>query len=518
MNYNFKYKSKFDKINLRHKANKFASKILFSLYDNWLFKKLKFDRNNFLKSYILFGERGDVLNFENSAIPDDPQINTFSITLIDCIENEDADQIKNRLINVVSKYKGGFLTEDPSIKIKKAFEKFDSEYKTTSWGSIYYNDLKDNHEIDLIDGISYDYIKGAQSHFVLCYTLYPSEKFKSLFKESLKTKISEESVINFKSFKQMIKTKRLFASISRNAKHRGYWTEKLFNEINFQAKTHLIKEVKLGVFNKQKELFPRIVTFEIDPAEFNTYSNELLNILNVNPQDNYRYSDIVFTLNNSDYSKSFANSLELFIPYKSEEQKQADPFNDVSYLSNNYISAIAPFWLLINISSLNKQKIIDHRKKTFIYIRKNRVTIFLKKVITLKNRLSLDWISFERIRKDFSTEIFKGQLKFLGIPDAHNTPIIQGANAQEFKETLNNYATYTSNDIKNSYDEILELYTHISEDNSTRANMRLQKRLFYIALLGIILAIYGANNNWFNSWIEFYLNIWDIKIPKAPTK
>jgi hypothetical protein len=48
--------------------------------------------------------------------------------------------------------------------------------------------------------------------------------------------------------------------------------------------------------------------------------------------------------------------------------------------------------------------------------------------------------------------------------------------------------------------------------------MRLQKRLFYIALLGIILAIYGANNNWFNSWIEFYLNIWDIKIPKAPTK
>jgi hypothetical protein len=40
--------------------------------------------------------------------------------------------------------------------------------------------------------------------------------------------------------------------------------------------------------------------------------------------------------------------------------------------------------------------------------------------------------------------------------------------------------------------------------------MRLQKRLLYIALLGIILAIYGANNNWFNSWIEFYLNSWDI--------
>lgn len=520
MKYDFKYKSIFDQISLRDKANNLASRLIFSLYKdkNGLFSKLKLNRNKIIKSIIASDKRNNSHRIKDSTIPNDPNLNTYSITLVDCVEMEDSVKLRNRLIKVVSKYKGGFLSEEPSKKIKKAFEKFNSEYNTTSWGNIFYNDLKDNEEIDLIDGISYSYIKGAQSHFVLYYTLYPSEKFKTLFKKSLKAEISEESVIIFNSLNQMIKTKRTISSINFKVKQRGYWTEKLFKEIIFQAKKHIIKDVKLGVFNKQNDLFPRIITFEYDPLEFNIYGDELLNILSVYPQDQFKFSDIVFTLNNSDYSKSFPNSMELFIPFKTEEEEKNDPFNNVSYLSGNYIGAIAPFWLLINISSLNKQKIIDHRKKTFLYIRKNRVSIFLKKVIKLKNKLTLDWINFERIRKDFSTGIFKSQLKFFGIPDAHTTLIIKGANPREFKEALNSFATNSSNDIKNSYDEILELYTHISEDNTTRANMRLQRWLIYIALIGILLAIYGANSNWYNSWIQYYLNIWDINIPKAPTE
>jgi hypothetical protein len=518
MNYNFKYKAHFDRKTLRAKANNLASKLLFSLYRNWLFKKLKLDRNSFLKSHIIFGEKRNVPRLMKSTIPDDPNLKIYSISLLDCIENEDSGQLRNRLIKVVSKYKGGFLSEEPSKKLKKAFDKFDSAYKTTSWGNIFFNDTKDNDELDLIDGISYSYVKGAQSHFVLNYTLYPSKKFNSLLKESFKAEISEESVIVFKSLKQMFKTKRLFSSISYNVKQPNYWTEKLLKEISFQAKTHIIKEVKLGIFNRKNDLlFPRIVTFEYDPVEFTSYSDEFLNVLGVNRQDHYKASDIIFTLNNSDYSKSFPNSMELFFPYKSEEEKRKDQFNNVSYLSDNFISAIAPFWLLINISSLNKQKIIDLRKKTFLYIRKNRVTIFLKKAIKLKNRLSLNWISFERIRKDFSTGIFKSQLRFYGIPDALNAPLVAGTKPQEFKEALTNYCSYTSTDIKKSFEEILELFKHNSEDNTIRANMRLQRLLFVIAMLGIILAIYGANSSWFNSWIEYYLNSWEIEIPKVPT-
>lgn len=516
MNYDFKYKSCFDRKSFRVRINNLASNLLFLLYKNWLFRKLKLDRNEFLKSHIAFGQKRNIPRLANSTIPENPNLTPYSITLVDCVENEDSVKLRNRLIKVVSKFKGGFLSEEPSKKLKKAFEKFDSAYKTTSWGNIFYNDLRDNNEIDLIDGISYSYVKGAQSHFVLNYTLYPSEKFKTLFKESLKAEITEESVIVFKSLKQMLKSKRLFSSISYNVKHPSYWTEKLFKEISYQAKTHIINEVRLGVFNKRNDLFPRIVTFEYDPGEFKSYSDELLHILGVNRHDHYSGSDIIFSLNNTDYSKSFPNSMELFIPYKSDEEKRKDQFNTVSYLSDNYISAIAPFWLLINISSLNKQKIIDLRKKTFLYIRKNRVTIFLKKAIKLKNRLSLNWINFERIRKDFSTGIFKSQLNFHGIPDAYNNPIVQGAQGQEFKKTLTSYASDTSKDIKGSYDEILELFTHISEDNTIRANMRLQRLLFVIAILGVILAIYGANSSWFNSWIEYYLNNWDIKIPRVP--
>ena len=517
MKYNFKFKSKFDRKSWKENANNLASKFLFLIYDNILFKKLKLDRNIQLKSMTASGLKSSLFKPKDSKIPNEPNLNIHSITLLDCIENEDAVQIRNLLTKVVSKYNDRYPSEEPSVIIKKAFEKFDSEYKTTSWGRIYYNNLKDNEEIDLIDGVSYNYVKGAQSHFVLYYTLYPSEKFKSLFKESLKAETTEKFVIIFNSLKQIVKTKRLFSAIKHKVKKDGFWTDKLLKEINFQAKTRLIKGVKLGFFNKHIDLFPTIITFEHDSSEFNTYCEELLNVLNVNPQDHYRYSDIIFTLNNSDYSKSFLNSIEIFIPFKSYEEKK-DPFNDVSFLSSFYICAIAPYWLLINVSSFNKQKIIEHRKKTFLYIRKNRVSIFLKKVIKLKNDLSLDWINFERIRKDFSAEIFKHQLKSLGIPDAHNTPIINGANTEEFKEALISYAAHTSMDIKKSYDEILELYKYIGEDNTTRANMRLQRLLVFIAIIGILLAIYGANSNWFNSWIKFYLNNWDIKIPKAPTE
>jgi hypothetical protein len=48
--------------------------------------------------------------------------------------------------------------------------------------------------------------------------------------------------------------------------------------------------------------------------------------------------------------------------------------------------------------------------------------------------------------------------------------------------------------------------------------MLLQRLLLFIAKIGILLSIYGANSHCFNSLIQFYLNNWAIKIPNAPTE
>lgn len=519
MNYRFTYKSRFERRNVNQKINKIFSDFIFSLYENKLFQKLKLDKNLFLKSHVQFGRKRSIPKLNKSKIPENPKLDIYSITLLDCIELENSQKLKNRLINIISKYKGGFLSDDPITKLNKAFKKFDSDYKTISWGNLFYNDTKDNEELNLIDGISYGYIKGAQSHFIITYTIFPSEKFKELFKESLKSEIIEEFEIKFKSLKQILRTKKLYTSINSDVKIPGFWIEKLFNEITFQFKKEVISSSKLGVFNLDKKvLFPRIISFEYDTKEFPYYKDELFHMLDISIHDYYTGSEKIFTLKNVDYSKKSSYGIEIFIPYKTDEEKRKDQFNAIAYLSSNYVQAIASYWTLINISDLRKQSIVELRKQTFKYIRKNKISLFLGKVIKLKNKLNLEWLGFERIRKDFTSDIFKRQLNLHGIPDSLNLPWIQGVQPDEFKKSLAVWSNYISNDIKNTYEEIIELHSHIAEDNSLRANMRLQRLLLFIAIIGIILAIYSANSHWFNSWIEYFLNKMNITIPKVINK
>jgi len=505
MNYRFAYKNRFEKRNLNQKLNKLFSNLIFFLYDNWFFKKLKLDRNQFLKAHVNFWKNKPIYEINKSTIPLNPKLNVYSITLLDCIELEDSQLFKNRLIKIISRYKEGFLSNDPVSELNKAFEKFDSTYKNTSWRKLYYNDTRDNKELDLIDGILYGYIKGQQSHFIITYTIFPSDKFKELFRESLNSEKTEEFEIKFNSLKQSIKSKRLIKSIAHNVKREDYWTDKLFNEITYQFKREVISSLKLGVINLDDNiLFPRITSFEYDKIEMQEYQNELFQKLDIGRHDYYTDSNIILTLKNVDYSRKSAYGIEIFIPHKTFEEKQQDQFNNVAYLPNYYVQAISPFWTLINISNLRKNNIVNLRKKTFKYIRKNKISLFLRESLKIKNKLLLEWISFERIRKDFTSEIFKLQLNFYNIPDLFNIPLIENAQPKEFKKSIANLSKRESDDIKKNYEEIIELLSHISEDNSLRASMKLQQIILIISVIGIILSIYGSNSDWCNAWIEYF--------------
>ncbi|MRT94147.1 hypothetical protein [Ancylomarina sp. 16SWW S1-10-2] len=449
-----------------------------------------------------------------SKIPKNPNFNVHSITFLDCVELEDYKKLENRLIKITSKYKGREFSIDPNIDISKAFKKFDSDYNTISFGHLYHNDTKGNEELDLIDGISYGYVKGAKSHLVMTYTITPSDKFHSLFRQSINEEITSESEINFKSIKQIIKTKQLISSIGNKYKNSEYWIEALFNEISFQFKTEVISNLNLGVFNLNNEiLFPRITSFEYEPNEFKSYQNEIFDKLNISRPNLYSGSNVILSLTNVDYSRKTSFGLEIFIPNNTDVEKE--PFNHISFLSKNYMQAIASYWILINLSCLRKQDIVELRKRTFKYFRKNKISLFLRKVISLKNNLTLNWISFENIRKDFTADTFKYILNKFEVPDSHNSPWDKEVKPYEFKESLVQLTEGTSSDIKKSYEEILELHSHIVEDNSLRASMRLQKILLIIALIGIILTLYGANSEWCNSWIEYFLNKLNIRIPRV---
>jgi hypothetical protein len=516
MDYKFKYKSEFDKKNLSQQINKILSDSLFFLYDNWLFKKLKLDKNEFLKSHIPFGNKRIVPRVFETDIPDDFNLKIYSFTFLDCIEIEDGNKLKDRLIKIISKYKGGFLSDEPEKKLKKAFRNFDQSYNTCAWGTLFFNNVKGDSELDLINGISYGYIKGSKSHLILTYTIFPSETFHRLFKESLNIGTTEESEISFNSPKVIFRTNRLLSSIGYNIKEPHYWTNKLLNEISFQFQSRVISPLKLGMFNTAKKvLLPGILSIEYDPDQFSLYQNRIFTILDIDRHQHFESENIIFTLKNIDFSKSPSTNIEIFIPKRSTQSNVENELESIDYLSKNFITAISPYWLLINVCSINKLSLIYLRRITSIYIRKNKITLFLKTILKLKNKLSLAWINFERIRKDFSTEIFKDQLRFHKVPDALSAPWFKGGDHEEFKKNLIRFSENSAKEIKGSYEELLELFSHIGEDNLMRANMRLQRILFLFAILGVLLAVYSANSNYFNSWIVFFLNNCGIEIPRV---
>ena len=130
MDYKFKYKSPFERKSFNKKANKVLSDFIFFLYGNSAFKKLKLDKNEFLKSHISLGKNRIV--HTKSTMPVNPNLNLYSISFFDCTEIEDTQKFKDRLIRIASKYSGGLLSEKPARKINKVLDNFDTTYKTLS--------------------------------------------------------------------------------------------------------------------------------------------------------------------------------------------------------------------------------------------------------------------------------------------------------------------------------------------------------------------------------------------------
>ena len=105
MNYKFTYKSQLERRTFNQKLNKFFSEILFYLYRSWLFKKMKLDRNGSLKSLLEYNEDRKTIKSDQYILPDNLNFSVFSITFLDCIQIEDSNRLKKRLLKTVSQYK-----------------------------------------------------------------------------------------------------------------------------------------------------------------------------------------------------------------------------------------------------------------------------------------------------------------------------------------------------------------------------------------------------------------------------
>lgn len=497
--YNFKYKP--HRKENRRTLNSFFSNIFIKLYKNKLFQKLKLNKNRYLKYIIDNQNKGSGLFFK-CEIPENPAIEPFSVTLYDLVDFKEFVDNRKIFERLLSKYKSRPSSFSPKYEIDDAFDKLSNSYKVISYGSFCQNDLRHIPKADLIDSISYGYIKGEQLYMILSYTLFPSKKFVNAFKKCINEQIRDDTEIIFNSFKNILKGEKWIISINRKPIYPISYINSLYNELMLQFKLYIISDLNFGLFNtNDKILFPYIVTYEYNKTQTDVYFKGIKERLDIIDWDLYSDDSIMIHFPKKNYS-----TLEIFLPKNEVSDDLNSQFESVLYRSDNYVKAISSFWTLLNVTELHKATYVTMRKKTFSYFKQNKDSLFFSKAINLKRDLNSVLMQMEEICKDFSSEIFNEHPSFFGIPDLKTSYGVNNNIVKEFKQDLINTTKLESDDLIRSFIKLNNSFSKISNDNLIRSNMRLQKILLIVAIISILLTTYGANFEWFNnqivSWIK----------------
>jgi hypothetical protein len=514
VSYRFKYNSRWNSPSLKDKLNTWSSKQVFKLYENKLFQRLKLDSDYFIKGHIEYYKKGGHSTFSNS-LSQDHSFTPLRFSFFDIIPLEHSKTFKQNFISLATTYKAAFMMKKAG-EVSKIFDDFESHYKSVSWGHFYTNDIRKNKEIDLIDFITFNYIKGPQSTFVVEYDVTPSEKFRNLFKEFLAKDEEVRHVINFNSLKTLFKSKRLTNTLTSSFLGSNYFTRRLIQDLNYQVKSFFGSKLELGLFFKSKNyLYPCISIFEAPKNDFLASKEDFYSALGTGEWDNFitDSNDLIFNLPRIQLSKRpFENLTIIFL---NEEEKPKDTLHSTGFLSDQYIKAIAPLFCSLNYSCLCQTFLASQRSQTFKYFNRNKDSLFLKEAIKLKYQITANWLTLSLITNDYKSTIFKNQLHSTGIPKMLRKA---SHNNDDFKDYLWNYTQNSNNEILNEYEEIRTVFGQISEDNVTRSNMKIQRILFWITIVGVFIAIYSTNTEYFNNWGKYFLrHFFDLEVPSSPS-
>ena len=490
-NFDFKFKPK---QRLSEKINKVLSKIVFNLYRNKKFQDLGLNKNALIKFNL---DRKDKIREFKKPIPDDPAITPHCITVYDILDFSELVDRKWEFIKILSKFSSGPFRLDPEREINETFDRIKDSYKTQSTGNICHLNFKEKEKFNLIDGITVSYLTGEQSHIILIYNIYPSQKFTLLFKQLINEKVRDIKQIRFNSLRNIIKGKRWISSIQHKPVYPAQNLKKLIQELNYQFKNDIMSHFSIGLFkNDEIKFFPSIIIYEYDKEKTKTYLEEIFNRLRIINLDLYS-DDSVHLYLPSDTSES----VQIYFPKVSDSD---DPFSTVQNLSIGYSYALASYWTLLNITELHKEVYVRLRKKTFKYLKRNKDSLFHSDAIKIKKEINLHFWKFERIIEDFSIKKYSFQLT--NIPDLKTKPNNEKLEPKEFKEDLLKWTKHSTEDLKDSYNDISRTFKRISDDNLIKANMNLQKILLGIAILSVILTIYAANSTLINQKIKLIWN------------
>ena len=303
--------------------------------------------------------------------------------------------------------------------------------------------------------------------------------------------VDDEIYLLFNNLYDIFKRKSLIKSFGLKRLYNNYLCVQLFNEINWQFKDFLQKTVRDGILNKDKnKTLPYIVTYSYQPNGQDIRC-KLSDFISIHPREIYTDGECISTfIELSD--KPVEYNISLIIP---EEKKEQGGITKLD-ATNFYKDFIALFNLLINVADNHKSQIVALQKNVYRYINKNKLSLFLKEDFKLKNHLTMGNIKLTRLLQDVMCSAWINELK-------DEMPLLKNKTHDNkevaFGEQLIDSTQRYCDSLLQSYGELNQVCKDVNENNMLQANMRLQRILLWLALIGTILTIYGANSQYCNA-------------------
>ena len=490
MDYSFRYQNRIPTNSDKGRIKINPQGLLIKLFR--LAHRIAPNKTPLIKSFLYWVDKHCKRKPFGAELSSDYNMNIYHITFSDYIEIGDISTLRQRLLTIAGQYPLGFLCRDAAKRINDFFDFSENSYNTASWGNLFSISTEKIKKMDLIDYISFNCLKGRNSHIFITYTVKPSQLCRNLFTKTLMSAQDEDEIyLLFNNLYDIFKRKSLIKSFGLKRLYNNYLCVQLFNEINWQFKVFLQKTVRDGILNKDKnKTLPYIVTYSYQPNGQDIRC-KLSDFISIHPREIYTDGECISTfIELSD--KPVEYNISLIIP---EEKKEQGGITKLD-ATNFYKDFIALFNLLINVADNHKSQIVALQKNVYRYINKNKLSLFLKEDFKLKNHLTMGNIKLTRLLQDVMCSAWINELK-------DEMPLLKNKTHDNkevaFGEQLIDSTQRYCDSLLQSYGELNQVCKDVNENNMLQANMRLQRILLWLALIGTILTIYGANSQYCNA-------------------
>lgn len=504
----YQYFKRYENLNFKEsfkqKVYNFKKKLLIKMSNSCFVKRLDyFDMLSLKQAYV-----DKNLLAKSRSIFSNPTINYTDIDLaelhfFEVIEIDNFDIYQQKVISKFAKQKI-FFSSSGYKDLKENLSKVKDDLDTISTGGLFSLNFKkrENKDSDLIDFVNVSYIKTNESYFMLRIEVTPNKKFKSIFEKILDQDDSSTSIIRFKPFFEILKTKRFISHENFVTSIKCLSIQNLISDINEQVKLNVTRHLK-GIFHDgtSSKYLPCIEYFEVENInEFHKDSNLRFNF-DRGFDGPFKSQDNEIEIYLSDLRREKISNIQV-VKKRGHGKREGEGNNMTNYakLETHYLLKSLAFPCVFK-AILHENRIKLNKLKRDIYdfigdSSKNSRFRFLfffirnRKYIELKLKLTQVILTLKRFESEFSKQELVFYTSDFQLSEFKATNPRRDSN-NLLEKIIKNFEFQIERLDKKTKDAN-EVFKSIEELNSYRTNLLLQIISIFIGLLALVFTFEKA--------------------------